>query len=363
MTARASGWMNEVRWRLKLLRLAHRSSLDARRSDHVAYVRGLSTCYQLYSRHGFLPDEAQRLGLVSSPGDVERRFISKSRLVRCQRVLNHPSFQELTEDKALFYAACARMGIATPRLLALFLRGASGLQWAGTPLMGEQAWRAFFEQECPDEFVVKPSRGVYGNGIVFVDRQAGPFSGGELYRTLNAAAEYDSFVVQDLVQNHPDLLALSPARGLQTLRVITFVRQDLGVDVLMAYLKPVVGSNRIDNHNSGRTGNLLCPIDVRTGVLGDLQRVTDVGVETLHAHPDTGAGLKGRTVPIWPDVVALAETAARAFLPMRAIGWDIAITPDGPMCIEGNARWDPPKFGDVTALRPVLAAQAPDVRS
>ena len=39
--------------------------------------------------------------------------------------------------------------------------------------------------------------------------------------------------------------------------------------------------------------------------------------------------------------MALAEQAARAFLPLRTVGWDIAVTPEGPTLIEGNPFWDP----------------------
>jgi hypothetical protein len=52
--------------------------------------------------------------------------------------------------------------------------------------------------------------------------------------------------------------------------------------------------------------------------------------------------------------LASVSAMALGFLPMRAIGWDIAMTPSGPVCVEGNARWDPPKFGDVTPLESVV---------
>lgn len=339
---------------MKLVSLAHRASLKSSNWNIPKYVSYLGTSYRLYKEHGFLPDEACRLGLLHAPHDVSRRFVSKSRLVARQRILNHPSFQEMTEDKALFYVYCSRAGLPVPRLFGVFLQGASGVQWPDRPLVGEADWARFFEHDCPGEFVVKPSRGVYGEGILFVDKRAQGFSGADLYRHIAATRRYASYVVQECLGNHPDILALNPARGLQTARVITFVRPDTKVDVMMAYLKPIGGANRVDNHNSGRTGNLLCPIDVRTGTLGDLMTVTETGVRSLETHPDSGTVFKGREFPMWREVQALAENLARGFLPMRAIGWDIAVTPSGPVCVEGNARWDPPKFGDVTALRPVL---------
>lgn len=349
-----AGLGKQLRWTWKLAALAHRASRTNADRHPSGYVGSIRTSYDLYTRHGFLPDEAARLGLLREPDGVERRYISKQRLVARQRVLNHPSFQELTEDKALFYVFCTRAGLPVPGLIGLFLTGASGVAWERGPLVDENDWATFFERDCPDEFVVKPSRGVYGQGILFIDKREGAFSGAELYRRLRADRQYSSFVVQQTLRNHPDLDAICPSRGLQTVRVITFVRPDGAVDVLMAYLKPITGDNRVDNHNSGRTGNLLCRIDLATGALGTLMTMTDSGVRVLPAHPQTGAALEGRAMPLWGDIRLLAERLARGFLPMRAIGWDIAVTPDGPVCVEGNARWDPPKFGDVTALAPVI---------
>jgi len=41
-------------------------------------------------------------------------------------------------------------------------------------------------------------------------------------------------------------------------------------------------------------------------------------------------------LPFWQEVQSLAETAAQNFLPIRTIDWDIALTPKGPVLIEGN---------------------------
>jgi len=46
-------------------------------------------------------------------------------------------------------------------------------------------------------------------------------------------------------------------------------------------------------------------------------------------------------LPFWDEACALAETAARHFLPIRTIGWDVALTPEGPVILEGNFWWNP----------------------
>jgi hypothetical protein len=312
--------------------------------------------YRFYMKYGFLPDEAKKLGLYQFGGDIEDSFISKNHLVNLQKKANHPSFQEITENKAVFYMYCAQMGIPTPPLLGIFFRESSGLSWGNGPIVGKQQWVEFFEKSCPREFVVKPSYGVYGDGILFVDKNKSGFSGSELFRSLRNHPQYDSFVIQDCLFNHPDLMAINPKKGLQTARVITCVKNAQTVEILMAYFKPIAGENRIDNHKSGFTGNLLCPINLANGELEDLVIVGEAGITRLERHPDTNAVLKGQAMPLWPEISQLAKSAALAFLPMRAIGWDIAVTPEGPCIIEGNSRWDPPKFGNVGETVRVLKA-------
>jgi hypothetical protein len=46
-------------------------------------------------------------------------------------------------------------------------------------------------------------------------------------------------------------------------------------------------------------------------------------------------------LPHWQEARKLAERAARLFLPLRTIGWDVALTEEGPLLLEGNAEWDP----------------------
>jgi len=83
------------------------------------------------------------------------------------------------------------------------------------------------------------------------------------------------------------------------------------------------------------------PIDVASGRIGLL---TGDKLEThpfrFLRHPVTGQRASGRVLSQWP---AIRETACRvhAALPHRVvIGWDIALTPEGPVILEGNNNFD-----------------------
>lgn len=326
--------------------------------DHslVQFFKNLAKYLDLYKTLGYLPDEATLLGLLNFDGEIKEHYISKSHMVARQKILNHPSFQHVTEDKAVFYAFCAKLGLPIPGLLALFFKNASGLHWGHGPLASEEQWIDFFENKCPDEFVIKPSSGVYGDDIIFVEKGAGGFSGKELFKKLAANQRYDSFVVQECLCNHQDLMEINPKRGLQTLRVTTYIDKNLVVHIAYAFFKPIVGDMRIDNHKSGTTGNLLCEIDLQDGTLGVPLLVTENGPVKIPNHPDTNRTIEGIVLPFWEEAFDVAKKMAPHFLPMRTIGWDIAISSQGIRVIEGNARWDPPLFGTFGEDKAVFSA-------
>ncbi len=57
----------------------------------------------------------------------------------------------------------------------------------------------------------------------------------------------------------------------------------------------------------------------------------------LHSfHPDTEQNFTGRKIPYWEALRELCVTAAKNTPFFRSLGWDIAITSDGPLLIEGN---------------------------
>ncbi len=56
-------------------------------------------------------------------------------------------------------------------------------------------------------------------------------------------------------------------------------------------------------------------------------------------HPISNAAIAGRVLPNWHDAVALARRAHReAFPEYTLVGWDVALTADGPIILEGNGK-------------------------
>ena len=56
-------------------------------------------------------------------------------------------------------------------------------------------------------------------------------------------------------------------------------------------------------------------------------------------HPDSGKSIVEFQVPLWDQVVALIDEAARVVPEVPYVGWDVAVGPERPLLIEGN--WIP----------------------
>jgi hypothetical protein len=64
--------------------------------------------------------------------------------------------------------------------------------------------------------------------------------------------------------------------------------------------------------------------------------------EWVSEHPDTQVRFEGKKIPEWSSIIDICKRAASAFSGVRLVGWDVALTPEGPILIEGNATWGLP---------------------
>lgn len=327
--------------------------------DHPLRIRSSVPRGLRAFRSGFEPQEARELGLLDPrmPAEALDRYASKRSLMRAQRALNPREWSVAVRNKHLFHRRCLAEELPVPELFGLCVtarRTAATWVWVpvGRKLRGPIEWREFVDHWLPEEFVVKPVLGYHGesvrvlrtSGDRLVDLGSGRSEGVEALRRSLDAAPFDAFLFQARLENHPALASLSDTDSLQTVRFMTLVRADGTSEILHAVLKLVVKGNATDNFRSGRSGNLLAGLDLESGTLGPASTISSNrrGLTLTRHHPDTGIDLVGRRVPLWTESANLARRAARAFLPLRTIGWDVGITPSGPRLVEGNVWWDPP---------------------
>lgn len=336
----------------RLARLAWRASRAYGTSPRAVWQRA-----RLLRRgYGFRMHDAVPLGLLdpSVPESRFGEFVPFGHLNALERRLSPPALTAVIDDKVLFWLVCLASGLPTPRLRAIVRRSRSGWADNGTTPRSREEWARALATLADGEFVAKPARGDRGEGVRAFELRRGRFSegrreigdGGALCAALLADRRYRAFVLQDRLRNHETIARLSGAKTLQTLRVWTLlettnVTSPEDVTVLGGALKFVSGEAAADNLSTGADAGGFSLIDLETGSLGALVRTRrdGFGQEQLDRHPRTGAVYRGMRVPLWDEALRLARRAAVAFPMLRTLGWDIAVTPDGPVLLEANAGW------------------------
>jgi len=325
-------------------------------------LRLFSKIIKLYVNEGFTPEESYHYGFLYQTATVESNliYVSRKKMSLMQRKINPASWAPLTEEKSIFYRICTECRIPVPTLFGIVFNNLPGWSYKGYQITNKNEWNRFIINDIPDEFVLKPSRGVYGKGLkiyrrekdLFTDEKNVSCNAERIYREIRSDPEYNCYVIQERIRNHQDFKILSQSEYLQTARVITNIRKDGTCHIIYAYLKLIVGANIVDNQNYGRTGNLLSKINLDSGSLEETIYLSSKphGIEIIEKHPDSGFQLNQFSIPLWEEVCQTAISAAQRFAPIKAIGWDIAVTERGPVVIEGNIWFDPPKFGDIEKI-------------
>ncbi len=291
------------------------------------------------------------LGLLDpalSPADLDR-CVSKEAMLARQSAVNPRAYFSLTEDKLVFYQQCIDNDLPTPRILGI--RSDRG-DWPGEiPVVNDDAgWQDLLANLDVSEFVIKPIDGVHGESVMLLERSNGGFKTHADQHTDTAgilaemqASDYSHWMMQERLHAHPDIVALSGSSNLQTARVVTWIDDSGTAQVIFAWLRIIGSGEAFDNFNFGAAGNFVATIDLDTAAVRYVLGVAPDGhglVETS-THPSTGMDMPGFSVPHGLQMFEIAKRAAACFVPLRTVGWDVAISPDGIALVEGNVTWDP----------------------
>ncbi|MBS5507777.1 MAG: hypothetical protein KHX31_03990 [Akkermansia sp.] len=141
-------------------------------------------------------------------------------------------------------------------------------------------------------------------------------------------------LVEAKIVQHPEMDILYP-EAVNTIRFVTLSDSE-GIYIYTQFL--LVGSNG-SNLSNGRAGGIAVGID-RTGMLNTKgHRNLKSCFGKFHQHPDTGIPFSGFQIPFFEESRQLALSAHQLFPGIHSIGWDIAVTPEGPVIIEANRDW------------------------
>jgi hypothetical protein len=141
------------------------------------------------------------------------------------------------------------------------------------------------------------------------------------------------FIFQETVIQHDEINKIY-SKSINTIRVHTLYNKKTNeVEIISALMRFGHGGSVVDN---GSSGGFFIPVNIDKWELEGYGRTyLKSGGNTFFVHPDTNQKLDGFRIPFSNEIKELVIKGAKLF-PNEFIGWDIAITENGPLAIEGN---------------------------
>jgi hypothetical protein len=183
-----------------------------------------------------------------------------------------------------------------------------------------------FIEQGVDQIFCKPIAGNMGENVFIISKSTYE----NMTEDLITLVLSEAFIFQELIIQHDALKKINGA-SLNTLRVGTYKSNEL--EVLWGFLRVGRAGSIIDNAHEG---GISIPFHKETGKLYDegLQLI-DNGGGVYYKHPDTGIVFDNFQIPYYNEVIDIVTKASSLFK-FPFLGWDVAITPNGPVIIEAN---------------------------
>lgn len=316
-------------------------------------TRQLFEIMQLVARCQFTPDEyySYRFFEKSKGYNEMLNYMSKYHSMEYfHPPMSDPHLSFLISDKLSFNAYFGFLSLPVTKIYAYYLEDTS-YQSDGFLLKNEDELKEMLLKAKPEALVIKPAGGAQGKGLTVLI--CGQYDGEEivfyrnngemininglarLARNASSTKRIPGAVIEEKLDQH-ELLNEINSSSVNTVRLVTLLKKDGAAIPCFSVFR--VGRKGFDVDNISR-GGLFVRVNMHNGELGEGSSYTKYNKEFFSRHPDSGVEFSGFKIPFWVDVKALCLKAAELAPFCRSIGWDVAITPRGPVLIEGNNYW------------------------
>ena len=151
-------------------------------------------------------------------------------------------------------------------------------------------------------------------------------------------ARKDEFIIEEVIKQSKQFESFNKT-SVNTVRFMTTLYPGGDAKIIAAFIKFGREGAFVDNAGSG--GNLDACVDVESGtIMNSIEFEGFRKFKDVDVHPDSGTPLNGTVIEKWEDIKCQVINFQKKFPFIKAAGWDVAITDDGPVVIEVNDSWD-----------------------
>ena len=255
-------------------------------------------------------------------GALHSEYLANRSYVLSQRKIIKNSKQvKLTNDKLIFFRYMKACGIPTPAVFAVIIDGKIlDLNFQPVDMETLKERKNYF---------IKPIRGSLGSGI----EQIHDF---EEYCKSKENFMKGRFIVQESVTQHSEMNKLNP-KSVNTLRLVTIMDKNGEVSLFSRLLR--IGTSKSGYVDNWAKGSLIVGITKDGGLKKYGFYQPGFGTKE-QMHPDSKIEFETFKIPYYSQAEEAVIRAHKFFYDMYSVGWDVAITENGCVIIEGNNLWN-----------------------
>lgn len=297
----------------------------------------------LYAQKGLLADEYLEYDFNKRTESFRKSFLGLNEQRIYLDLLNPQKYYILARNKYFAHKMLEHVGIRKAELYGYYQpegvfceneRTAHDLPGMLRLLQGKSV------QSC----VIKATEGSHGDEVFVVrtidyldsDAQLHLLNGTE--KKLSEVLSNTPLLFESLVHQSAQLASLNPS-SVNTVRFMTTLYPNGEARLIATFIKIGRAGSCVDNAGTG--GNVDACVDTETGTLKFAIRYDgEHQYRDIEVHPDTLTPINGMTIEHWEEIKQQVLRYQQAFPYIKAAGWDIAITDEGPVVIEVNDFWD-----------------------
>lgn len=247
---------------------------------------------------------------------------------------NRKKYRAIADDKLMTKAILSKNGIPTAELIAV--------------IKNRQELLDFNWDLLPSSFVIKPSRGLGGEGIIVVFNRLK--NGNWLTTNKKQLNQEDLFVhLSNILDGNYSLLDLPDVAMIEARLSVDPLYKRFSsegipdIRVIVYHNVPVMAMLRVPTKKSTGKANLsqggvAIGLDIATGLTTHAVTKSWLFEKEIETHPDSGLQLRGVRVAHWNKILETAVLSARV-TGLKYAGVDVSIDKKrGPVVLELNAR-------------------------
>lgn len=297
---------------------------------------------RLYREKGITMEEYDQFSMEKRSESFRKQFLGVNEQRYYLDYLNPNKYYIMARNKYLAHCILEDAGIQKSKLLCYYQP--EGRMESPIVSGSIQGVIRILKNQHVEKCVVKATESSHGDQVVVVtgidfktDDALLHLYNGQTLKLSELLAD-SPLIFEGLVKQTDQMAALN-ASSVNTVRFMTTLYPDGEARIIATFIKIGRAGKCVDNAGGG--GNVDACIDTETGTLQyAIQYDGWQNIKEIDLHPDNGNPINGVQIHHWESIKEQVLKFQQALPFIKAAGWDIAITDNGPVVVEVNDFWD-----------------------